>query len=180
MTAAKRTTHPLVKWLRAGVVVCSAFGLGTCLIALCLMAATQDDGRRPLSFYQTETAEANTCQTQVASTLPQAVISDLCLRNLVPSQLARCGSTNVQLQRRDIETIVETAMTVGQSTYASVRRNFGNYELDCTDTNTFGNSYACKYDLTGNGPFVTISFDATTQIVKAVSVYWSDCSRIFP
>lgn len=151
--------------------------MGTCLVVLSVGIATQDDGRRDPSFYQTETAEANICQTQVSSTLPQTVIGDLCLRNLVPSQLVRCDSTNVQLQRRDIEAIVGTATTIGQSTYASVKRDFGKYQYDCTKTNPFGNYYTCNYDLSGNGPYVTISFDATTQIVKAIS-YYSDCARI--
>jgi len=154
--------------LRAGIIVTSILFLTLAITTIVLALVTADKGR-----YQD--IPTPTCETQLSLPLPRNVIADLCNRNLVPGDLGQCSVEIPQLRRDDTASIFKARIELNVTPYQLVEKDFGRYEISCSKTNSFGNYYTCDYNLSGEGPIVTISFDATTQVAKNLSILIIGC-----
>jgi hypothetical protein len=134
---------------------------------------TSDNGSR--SFDPSIMTAKLICSQHLLAPMPQKVTTDLCERDLVPKDIADCSITPPHLQRDDTWDILRGNIQIGVSTHQSVKEDFGKYETSCSKVNQLSNRFWCGYNLSGEGPIITILYDAPTQTVDDLHLLLTGC-----
>jgi predicted outer membrane lipoprotein len=85
-------------------------------------------------------------QAFLSQPLPDDVVSDLCLRNLVPSNVGNCQNSSIQIPLSSIPAIFQANIPDG-ATKDEVNRLFGRYLIDCQSEAETPASLRCQYKL---------------------------------